>query len=384
MKYFICILIIVMLILGCTDTTSPDANPMITIEISQNGTIQETFIVTENENGDIYPILYNDQQIGETEVVTFHHFCGVPEEDPEINFKIIARKNSNYTKFEIVDHFDTLRIDYQLDFDAINESLNCGTLYDTFEGISTNARFSVWKDSAFVDSLFTNDLGRFESSIEADNYLIKSIVMEESFETEIQLIDGYSDYFMDYYQLSYKPNIYIYPQTKILLDVNISFPNSGKVVKSIPAFPENWKNLQIKPDGKINNEFDYLFYESIQPNIFQKTKGWIVKKENLQTFFNKNLQQYGFNKNEIHDFIEHWIPILNESRYYAIYPQVKKQLDPLIQLEFSTQPNNILRLTYFVSELNSNELKLTEPEIPVFEREGFVVTEWGVILDESE
>jgi hypothetical protein len=384
MKYFICILIIVMLVLGCTDTTSPDANPMITIEISQNGTIQETFIVTENEDEDIYPIFYNYQPIGETEVVTFHHFCGIPEEDPEINFKIISRKNNCYTKFTIVNHFDTLRIDYQLDFDTINENLNCGTMYDPLEGFIVDASFSVWKDSVFVDSLFTDNLGRFETTIEADNYLIKADVMEESFETEIQLIDGYTDYFINYYLLCYKPNIYIYPQSEIKLDVNISFPNSGKVVKSIPAFPENWQNLKVKANGKINNEFDYLFYESIQPNVFQKTKGWVVKLENLPTFFKENLQQYGFNQNEISDFTEHWIPILTDSRYYAIYPQNNKQLDPLIQLEFSQQPDNILRLTYFVSKLNSNELELTEPEIPIFEREGFVVTEWGLIFDEDE
>lgn len=377
-------LTIVMLIYGCNDSTAPDETPMITIEILQNGLIQETFIVTEDENGDIYPIYYDNHQIGETEIITFIQFFGIPEDDPEIYFKVISRKNNNYTKFDIVNHFDTLRIDYQQDFDNANENLNCGTMYDPSEGYIINARFSVWKDSVFIDSLFTDNLGRFETIIEPDEYLLKTVVVEESFETEIQLINGYADYFINYYLIDYKPNIYIYPQTEINLDVNISFPKSGKVIKSIPEFPDQWQNLQITPDGRINNKYDYLFYESIQPDIFQKTDGWIVKLENLSTFFKENLQKSGFNQNEINDFIEHWIPKLNDSKYYAIYPQFNKQLNPLIKLEFSQQPDNIFRLTYLITKLNSNEIKLTKPEIQSFERKGFVVTEWGLIFDERE
>jgi len=384
MKNLIGTLIIVMVIVGCNDSTAPDKEPMITIDIMQNGIIQETFTVIEDDDGNIHPILFDNLQIGEIEIVTYEYFCGIPEDDPEVVFKVISRKDNNYTKFYSVSHFDTLTIDYQLDFESANEDFICGTMYDPFDGYVMNTHFSVWKDSVFIDSLFTDNLGRFETVIEADNYLIKAVVMEEFFETELQLIDGYADYYFDYYQLCYKPNIYIYPQTEINLGVNILFPESGEVVTSIPEFPEQWQNLQIKPDGKINDKYDYLFYESIQPNIFQKTKGWIVKRENLTDFFNNNLQQSGFNQNEINDFIDHWIPRMIDSKFYALYPQYNKQLDPLILLEFSQQPDNILRLTYVISKLDSNEIDLVKPDIPLFERKGFVVTEWGLIFDESE
>ncbi len=385
MKNLISVLIMLLIVYGCSDSTSPDAKPMVTIEILQNGLIQETFIVTEEEDGDIYPIYFEEQQIGELEIVTFYHFCGVPEEDPKIHFRVIASKDGSYSKFNGVSHFDTLRIDYQQDFDIINENLNCGTMYDPYDGFIINARFSVWKDSVFIDSLFTDDLGRFETEIEADNYLLKAVVMGESFETEFQLIEGYADYFFpNYYILDSKPNIYLYPQFTIELDLNISFPHTGKVVVSIPEYPEQWRNLQIEPDGKINDQYNYLFYESIQPNVFQKSKGWVVELENLEDFFKENLQKSGFNQTEINDFIEHWIPILIDSKYYAIYPQYNKQLDPLIQLNFSKQPDSILRLTYFVEKLHSKEIELEKPEIPSFERTGFVVTEWGLIFDGNE
>lgn len=386
MKHFVCLLIIVILLYGCNDSTAPDETPMITIEIFQNNLYQKAFIITETEDGDIYPINFEEQQIGELEIYITECFSNPPEDEKIISFHTIARKYDNYSAFNTVNHYDTLRIDYQQDFDVVNENFNCGTMYDPIDGLIINARFSVWADSVFIDSLFTNNLGRFETEIESNNYTLRTDLFGGGyFESEFQLLEGYSDYsYPDYYLYDYKPNIYIYPQTEINLDVNISFPKSGKVIKSLPEFPEQWQNLQIKPDGKINDKYDYLFYESIQPNIFQKTKGWIVKLENLTNFFKENLKQSGFNQNEISDFIEHWIPILTDSKYYAIYPQYNKQLDPLIQLEFSQQPDNILRLTYFISKLNSNEIDLAKPEIPFFERKGFVVTEWGLIFDESE
>ena len=384
MKNSIVVLIMLVMIYGCSKSTSPDEKPMIAIEIFQNGSIQEMFIVTEEENGDVYPICYEEQQIGEIEIHVSECYTQPPIEEIIILFSIIARKNGNYTEFIGANHFDTLRIDYQQDFDAINENLNCGTMYDPYDGFIINARFSVWKDSVFIDSLFTDNLGRFETEIVADNYLLKAFVRDEFFETEFQLIEGYADYSIpDYYLLDYKPNIYLYPETTIELDLNISFPHSGNVIVSIPEYPEQWRNLQIESDGKINDQYNYLFYESIQPNIFQKTKGWVVELENLEVFFKENLQQSGFNQTEINDFIEHWIPILIDSKYYAIYPQYNKQLDPLIQLNFSKQPDSILRLTYFVKKLNSNEIKLEKPEIPSFDRTGFVVTEWGLIFDKK-
>ena len=385
MKNLISVLIMFVMVYGCNDSTAPDENPMVTIEILQNGLIQETFIVTEEEDGDIYPINFAEQQIGELEIYITERITDPPDEERIISFHTIARKIGSYTKFTRVGHFDTLRIDYQLDFDVINENLNCGTMYDPGDGFIINARFSVWRDSVFIDSLFTDDLGRFETGIEANDYLLKAVVMDESFETEFQLIEGYSDYFFpSYYVIGYKPNIYLYPEITIELDLNISFPHTGKVVVSKPEYPEQWKNLQIEPDGKINDQYNYLFYESIQPNIFQKRQGWVVELENLEVFFKENLQKSGFNQTEINDFIEHWIPILIDSKYYAIYPQYNKQLDPLIQLNFSKQPDSILRLTYFVEKLHSNEIELEKPEIPSFERTGFVVTEWGLIFDENE
>ncbi len=106
---------------------------MIIIEILQNGVIQETFEVSEENNEDIYPIFFEEQQIGEVEIDAYYQDMGL--EEPQLRFLVLSRKNYNYT---IIRHnpfdmssmslYDTLRIDYQLDFEPYNQDVNCGKL----------------------------------------------------------------------------------------------------------------------------------------------------------------------------------------------------------------------------------------------------------------
>ncbi|HPL05507.1 MAG TPA: hypothetical protein PLG05_10070 [Bacteroidales bacterium] len=56
-------------------------------------------------------------------------------------------------------------------------------------------------------------------------------------------------------------------------------------------------------------------------------------------------------------------------------------IDNVIQLNFSKQPDKILRLFYFIKRQNKLQENLIEPTIDNFKREGYFVTEWGVVLD---
>lgn len=180
--------------------------------------------------------------------------------------------------------------------------------------------------------------------------------------------------------LVYKPNIYIYPEEKSTLFVSLDFPQGGKIVASAPEYGNGW-DIFVDTNGKINGEFDYLFYESSQPDVWQHEKGWVVERDELHDFFIENMSEYGFSEKEIQDFTEYWIPRLKASEFYAIYPQGKNLIDRVIELNTSKEPDNILRLFYVIQEtkelVNSN---LQEPEIEQFSREGFFISEWGVVL----
>ncbi|MFH1195563.1 MAG: hypothetical protein V1720_07600 [bacterium] len=176
-----------------------------------------------------------------------------------------------------------------------------------------------------------------------------------------------------------KPNIYLYPEKNCSLHIQLEFPEGGLITQSIPEYGRGW-NVDIDSAGKINGVYDFLFYESKTPNLFQYTSGWIVERDSLEIFFRSNLSEAGFIKHEINDFIEYWIPRLTDSPYYIIYPQFIGEIEKMIQLKFSIQPDNILRLFYVVKTTNSLEVKLNTPRIPYFNRKGFVVAEWGVVI----
>jgi hypothetical protein len=179
----------------------------------------------------------------------------------------------------------------------------------------------------------------------------------------------------------YKPNIYLYPVEKSQINVKLSFPLGGKIVTSIPVYFNGW-NINVDSSGKINNKYNYLFYESDQPDIWQMTEGWIIDKSELKTFFTDNMLKHGFNDREIKDFLDYWIPRLTEFNYYEICPQESNIIEKAIKLEIYNNPDNVLRLFYSIKGVNSkSENNLNIPgEPPSFNRSGFCVTEWGVIL----
>ncbi|MCF3111730.1 hypothetical protein LL912_23280 [Niabella sp. CC-SYL272] len=178
----------------------------------------------------------------------------------------------------------------------------------------------------------------------------------------------------------YKPNIYIYPLKETDLRVRLSFPQGGSVIASIPAYHTGW-NVSVAPSGKINGQYDYLFYESRQPDQWQKHAGRVVSRDSLQHFFEADMAACQFKPNEISDFIDYWIPRLKDAPYYAVYPQEKPVIEKLIQLHFSEQPDAMLRLFYLVKALDRPVQLLPYTKKETVRRKGFHVAEWGVILE---
>lgn len=179
----------------------------------------------------------------------------------------------------------------------------------------------------------------------------------------------------------YKPNIYLYPTSQSQINIKLSFPLGGKIVTSIPAYEKGW-TVDVSSLGIINDKYEYLFYESAQPDVWQKIEGWTVYKPELKTFFEDNMHKYGFNEREIKDFIDYWIPRLIEFDYYEIYPQESNLIETAIKLDIYQKPDNVLRLFYLikgVASKSNNELKIPG-QISQFNRSGFSVTEWGVVL----
>jgi len=174
-----------------------------------------------------------------------------------------------------------------------------------------------------------------------------------------------------------KPNIYIYPIEAIDLSVQISFPNGGKILESIPDYNGAWE-IHVLPSGLINNEYEYLFYEAQIPELLQRDFGWVISGTYLESFFINNLDSLKFSMKEIDDFVEYWIPLLDDKKKYIIYPQFSYVLDDIVQLKFSKKPDNVIRVFYLIEEHREGETK-NIPQMPSTSREGFTIMEWGVV-----
>ncbi|NOR44151.1 MAG: PKD domain-containing protein [Candidatus Delongbacteria bacterium] len=239
-----------------------------------------------------------------------------------------------------------------------------------FTNCSENAETYYWD---FGDSTYSTE---FEPShfYTKDGYFIVKLEAYNEFRSDFLV-----DTLFVLWAAADKPNIYIYPSEDIDLSVELNFPQEGFVTKSIPQITNNIWNISVTPDGLINNEYEFLFYESMQPDVWQLENGWCISKDSLETFFTENMNEHNFNTREINDFIEYWIPLLKEKKYYKIYPQYNTEIDEVIQINFSLEPNNVNRLFYRI--LGSDEfVNIPEEDITPFNRDGFTVVEWGVVI----
>ncbi|MCK4529830.1 MAG: hypothetical protein KAU44_01520 [Candidatus Marinimicrobia bacterium] len=284
------------------------------------------------------------------------------------------------------DDLDTVEISLG---EKLYQSINEWTRLDSVTIDYSDTTFQAWFTFQVYDSLFSKKFKKGDHQIYSFDDLSSKLFSFQCLEIDPYLLDrygtiGYQVTFIassnDMYMVGVdKPNIYLYPTKKTRMTVSLDLPEGGKITESIPAYPKKWKNIRVKSDGTINNKYDFLFYEADLPDIWQYDEGWVIAKEYLPFFFKTNLRDYGFNKKEIADFMEYWIPRMKEAPYYAIYPQHTAAIDRLISLIISKQPDSILRLFYIFKPLDKFA-ELQAPEIPPFERKGFTVTEWGVVL----
>jgi internalin A len=177
----------------------------------------------------------------------------------------------------------------------------------------------------------------------------------------------------------YKPNIYLYPTTAQQISVRLLFPVGGRVIESAPAYGSGWL-VDVEPSGRINQQYDYLFYEAQTPDRYQFESGWIVQRDTVAEFFRHALTNAGFEGREISDFLEYWAPRLQSNEHYTVFPQQTELLDNLIALDVVPKPHTALRLFFVIRSARVSDVGLHEPTLHTIERGGFVLAEWGVVL----
>lgn len=191
---------------------------------------------------------------------------------------------------------------------------------------------------------------------------------------------------------SCKPAIYLYPPKKIALHVQVK--PEGAITKSIPLHGTTGWDVIAEPNGSLLSKTDhqplslgYLYYEAALDAVkVPQDQGWIRTREELPAFFNTVLLELGLNTQEQHDFLDYWIPKLQEGNTWFITLIDRKELDRVEPIEFSTNPDNFIRVRFYfekLDDMNINEFSsIAKYEIPntKYDRQGFTAVDWGGMI----
>ena len=179
-----------------------------------------------------------------------------------------------------------------------------------------------------------------------------------------------------------KPVIYLYPEQETKVNVQLSF--NGTLTSTYPTLPPEGWTVTAQPDGTLTDEegrsYRYLFWEGVADVDWKQDSGFLVKAEDAREFLEQSLTQLGLNELEQNDFITYWLPKLEKNGESFVTFAAEQYTDNAI-LTVTPQPDSVLRVQMLISKVDDSNRaafqKLLEQELPRFEREGFVLVEWG-------
>lgn len=174
-----------------------------------------------------------------------------------------------------------------------------------------------------------------------------------------------------------KPAVYLYPLQKSKISIEVDL--KGIITKSEPNYYNGWE-VVAEPSGLINGKYDYLFYEGQLDQLQLPKEGWVVKFKELKNWFDLNLRKLGLNEKEISQFEDYWLKELPIAKYYEIRLLDNSFLKENMDLKISPKPKTVIRRNFYFKPLESM-ITLKEPEIITPERKGFIVVEWGGLLN---
>lgn len=179
-----------------------------------------------------------------------------------------------------------------------------------------------------------------------------------------------------------KPVIYLYPEQETKVNVQLTF--NGTLTSTYPTLPPEGWTVTAQPDGTLTDEegrsYRYLFWEGVADVDWKQDSGFLVKAEDAREFLEQSLTQLGLNELEQNDFITYWLPKLEKNGESFVTFAAKQYTDNAV-LTVTPQPDSVLRVQMLISKVDDSNRaafqKLLEQELPRFEREGFVLVEWG-------
>lgn len=178
-----------------------------------------------------------------------------------------------------------------------------------------------------------------------------------------------------------KPVIYLYPEQTT--DVSVHVAPVGGLTKTEPNYGSGW-NVRASHEGKLTDLktgdiYPYLFWEGRGGIYETPKKGWTVKQGDLSTFLPQKLAELGLNKTESADFMEFWLPLMQDKPYYFVTFMGNAMMDNLAPLTIDPKPDTVIRILMDFTPLDKS-VDVQGFDIRTPKRSGFTVVEWGGVL----
>jgi hypothetical protein len=311
--------------------------------------------------------------------VSFDIFEEQPYTDPP-SYYVYARAEGFFTEI----YRAGKAVPFDVDLDAVPPATQgvAGVLIGTqsyfADCVVPNQELRLEGPNGYVGILSTDANGRFA----VDGLPLGQFVVRFDYQgmpIQLALVNAAG---MDYQDLVFNepmqaaaPNLYLYPEQATQVSVQLGFPQGGAVILSEPEYGDGW-SVWVEPDGIIEQDYGYLFYEASLPEQFQTEEGWVLDGGALEAELRRLLGELGFVGREIDDFIAWWLPVLPPAAVYAVYPQ---DAASLVTLQISPAPQSLMRALFLIRPLPAPPV-LREAPIAPFVRDGFTAVEWGVLV----
>ena len=180
------------------------------------------------------------------------------------------------------------------------------------------------------------------------------------------------------YETTWKPIMYIYPKEE--MNLNISFPESDKLMHTYPKYRDSW-NIHIDKNGNIydydtNRNYYALYWDEKDYAKENFDEGFVVKGKDISKFLEEKLAILGFNDREINEFIIYWMPKMEDNEYNLIRFRTTDEVNESMPIEFSEEPDTLIRVIMDYKKLDK-KIEIKEQKLDKQERVGFTIVEWG-------
>ncbi|MFT5860024.1 MAG: hypothetical protein ACI865_002132, partial [Flavobacteriaceae bacterium] len=201
---------------------------------------------------------------------------------------------------------DVNKAHYRFEFAGISET-NSSVAY-SIDGVNHNT--TLGNDNSLTPELAP---GKHIFEFLIDGY---AEVFTDSLQTEPQYVNTYQLSFgitllqdIETPYVTYKPVIYLYPEERTDISVNIDIHGSEKFL--YPTYKDSWE-FTASPNGDLtfgNETYNYLFWEAKSSNsvlLDAQTSGFFVEKNDVVSFLEDKLTQVNLTSKEKADFITFW------------------------------------------------------------------------------